>query len=107
MIGTVIATTASGSRYVLVVDALGVKWWRLPAAQSWARVKVGWQARLPRVVPGEPLFLDALRSTAITDVAFIPASEQEPPDELAGLRRTSRHSSFDNPLRWLSRLLQS
>jgi hypothetical protein len=78
MVGTVIATTASGSSYVLSIDLGGVRWFRVPAPGSMARAATGWQEFLPRVVPGERLLLGTLRSTPVVSVAFLPSPESRP-----------------------------
>ena len=66
------ATTASGSTYVISMEADGVRWFRVPGSGSLASAGAGWQASLPRVVPGERLLLGPFQSTPVRDVAFIP-----------------------------------
>jgi hypothetical protein len=78
MTATVIATTRSGSRYVVLIQAHGVTWVRLPAAAR-AEPMVGWLASPPRIVHGERLMLGHLQSTPVTRVSFLPG-----PDALPG-----------------------
>jgi len=75
---TVIATTQSGSRYVILVEEHGVRWIRLPSAAR-SRPMVGWLSSPPRVVSGERLMLGDVRSTPVQRVAFLPGPEP-PPD---------------------------
>lgn len=78
MIATVIASTTSGSTYVLSFDALGVRWVRVPH-DSLADASIGQLEKYPRVVPGERLLLGALRSTPVKEVAFLPADPRPAP----------------------------
>jgi hypothetical protein len=77
MTATVIATTRSGSRYVVLIQAHGVTWVRLPAAVR-AEPMVGWLATPPRIVHGERLMLGDLQSTPVTRVSFLPGPEPVP-----------------------------
>jgi hypothetical protein len=70
--GTLVASTEAGSTYVLLMSDIGVRWVRIPAVGSLRGATTGWQAHIPRVVPGERLLLDTLRSTPVVDVAFLP-----------------------------------
>ena len=72
MAGTIIATTQSGSAYVLTLESGGVRWLRIPARGRLRRASSGWMPIIPRVVPGERLFLGVLRTTPIDQVAFLP-----------------------------------
>lgn len=72
MASTILATTASGSTYVISMEADGVRWFRVPGSGSLASAAAGWQASLPRVVLGERLLLGPFQSTPVRDVAFIP-----------------------------------
>ncbi len=72
--GTLVATTAAGSTYVLLMDDIGVRWVRIPGTASLRGASTGWQSQIPRVVPGERLLLDSLRSTPVVDVAFLPGT---------------------------------
>ena len=78
MRATVIATTRSGSRYVIVIDDDGVQWTRLPAAAR-ADPMVGWLPGPPRIVQGQRLMLGNIQSTPVTRVSFLPG-----PDPLPG-----------------------
>lgn len=78
MTATVIATTRSGSRYVVLIQANGATWVRLPAAVR-AEPMVGWLSSPPRIVHGERLMLGHLQSTPVTRVSFLPG-----PDPLPG-----------------------
>jgi hypothetical protein len=75
MNSVVLARTASGSTYVLSIGDDGVHWRRLPAARTdvttWGAS--GWEAEIPRIVPGERLLLGNLRSTPVTKVEILPA----------------------------------
>lgn len=71
---TVVATTRSGSRYVFLVEADGVRWIRLPAATQ-ANPTVGSLPSPPRVVQGERLMLGTVQSTPVTRVSFLPGPE--------------------------------
>ena len=74
MNSVVLARTASGSTYVLSVGHDGVHWRRLPAdrgGMTWSAS--GWEAALPRIVPGERLLLGNLRTTPVTTVSILPA----------------------------------
>lgn len=74
MRATVIATTRSGSRYVLLLDDDGVHWTRLPAAAR-ADPMVGWLPSPPRIVQGQRLMLGNLQTTPVTRVSFLPGPE--------------------------------
>ena len=74
MRATVIATTRSGSRYVILMDDDGVHWTRLPAAAR-ADPMVGWLPSPPRIVQGQRLMLGNLQSTPVTRVSFLPGPE--------------------------------
>lgn len=74
MRATVIATTRSGSRYVILIRDDGVHWTRLPAAAR-ADPMVGWLPSPPRIVQGQRLMLGELQSTPVTRVSFIPGPE--------------------------------
>jgi hypothetical protein len=70
----VLARTRSGSTYVLSLTPAGVHWCRLPAERArtpWTAS--GWEASLPRIVPGERLLIGNLMSTPITTVTVLPA----------------------------------
>jgi hypothetical protein len=75
MNSVVLARTASGSTYVLSIGQDGVHWRRLPAARphgaAWGAS--GWEAEVPRIVPGERMLLGNLRSTPVTTVEILPA----------------------------------
>ena len=77
MRATVIATTRSGSRYVLHIGDDGVQWTRLPAAAR-ADPMVGWLPSPPRIVQGQRLMLGSLQSTPVSRVSFIPGPEPSP-----------------------------
>jgi hypothetical protein len=77
--GTIIATTQSGSAYVLTLEAEGVRWLRIPARGRLRSASTGWLPFLPRVVTGERMLLGVLRTTPVDEVAFLPA----PADALA------------------------
>jgi hypothetical protein len=73
----VLARTASGSTYVLAIGSDGVHWCRLPADRS-DRPGIGWsasgfEAAVPRIVPGERLLIGNLRTTPVTTVSILPA----------------------------------
>ena len=72
--GTLVVTTEAGSTYVLLMSDIGVRWVRIPGAESLRGARTGWQPHIPRVVPGERLLLDTLRSTPVVDVAFLPGA---------------------------------
>jgi hypothetical protein len=72
VIATIMATTASGATYVMAIESDGVRWYRIPPRGSLASAAAGWQASLPRVVPGERLLLGPFQSTRVLDVAFLP-----------------------------------
>ena len=76
--GTIIATTRSGSAYVLILELDGVRWVRIPARDRFHLASSGWLPSVPRVVPGERLFLGVLRSTPVDEVAFLPAPVADP-----------------------------
>ncbi|MEO5987145.1 MAG: hypothetical protein ABIW50_00505 [Candidatus Limnocylindria bacterium] len=75
MNSVVLAKTASGSTYVLSIGTDGVQWRRLPregaVGTSWGAS--GWEATVPRIVPGERLLIGNLRSTPVTSVEILPA----------------------------------
>ena len=74
MNSVVLARTASGSTYVLTIGQDGVHWRRLPAngpGMSWSAS--GWEAELPRIVPGERILIGNLRTTPVTTVSILPA----------------------------------
>ena len=74
MNSVVLARTASGSTYVISTGQDGVHWRRLPAdgpGPSWSAS--GWEAALPRIVPGERLLIGNLRTTPVTTVSILPA----------------------------------
>lgn len=74
MRSVVIVRTQSGSTYVLSVSEPGVHWCRLPADdRTLPWTAAGWEAAMPRIVPGERLLLGNLRSTPVTDVSVLPA----------------------------------
>ena len=70
--GTIIATTQSGSSYVLTLEAGGVRWLRIPARGRLKLASTGWLPFIPRVVPGERMLLGVLRTTLVDEVAFLP-----------------------------------
>jgi len=72
MRSVVIVKTASGSTYVLSVGAPGVHWCRLAASDRFPWTASGWEASLPRIVPGERLLVGDLRTSPITDVSVLP-----------------------------------
>lgn len=74
MTSTVVATTRSGSRYVILVEDDGARWIRLPASAR-SHPLVGWLREPPRVVSGERLMLGDVRSTPVVRVAFLPGPE--------------------------------
>ena len=74
MNSVVLARTASGSTYVISTGQDGVHWRRLPAdgpGLSWSAS--GWEATLPRIVPGERILIGNLRTTPVTTVSILPA----------------------------------
>lgn len=75
MNSVVLARTASGSTYVLAIGQDGVHWCRLPAdgerRMAWSAS--GWEAALPRIVPGERILIGNLRTTPVTTVSILPA----------------------------------
>lgn len=74
MNSVVLARTASGSTYVLSIGEDGVHWCRLPAGgRGMAWSASGWEATLPRIVPGERLLIGNLRTTPVTTVSILPA----------------------------------
>jgi hypothetical protein len=75
MNSVVLARTASGSTYVLSIGQDGVHWRRLPAARTHGMTwgASGWEAAIPRIVPGERLLIGNLRSTPVTTVEILPA----------------------------------
>lgn len=74
MNSVVLARTASGSTYVLSIGEDGVHLCRLPAdGRGMAWSASGWEASLPRIVPGERLLIGNLRTTPVTTVSILPA----------------------------------
>ena len=74
MNSVVLARTASGSTYVLSIGEDGVHWCRLAAGgRGTAWSASGWEATLPRIVPGERLLIGNLRTTPVTTVSILPA----------------------------------
>jgi hypothetical protein len=84
--GTIIARTQSGSAYVLTLE--GERWLRVPARGRIQLASSGWLPVVPRVVPGERLFLGVLRTTPIEEVAFLP-------DPLAPVADPEQVSAFN------------
>ena len=82
--GTIIARTQSGSAYILTLELGGVRWVRIPARGRMHLASSGWIPVVPRVVPGERLFLGVLRTTPISEVAFLPppADPMRPVEQL-------------------------
>jgi hypothetical protein len=74
MRATVIATTRSGSRYVIQIHDDGVQWVRLPAAAR-ADPMAGWLPSPPQIVQGRRLMLGNIQSTPVTRVSFLPGPE--------------------------------
>ena len=73
MNSVVLARTASGSTYVLSIGQDGVHWCRLSAGGRGVTGNAsGWEASLPRIVPGERLLIGNLRTTPITTVTILP-----------------------------------
>jgi hypothetical protein len=72
MRGTIIARTQSGSTYVLTLEGAGVRWVRVPAPGRMQLAATGSMPLIPRIVPGERLFLGDLRTSPIEEVAFLP-----------------------------------
>ena len=73
MRSVVLVTTASGSAYVLDVSEQGVRWRRVPGeGPEIVGVARGWEPRLPRIVPGERLWIGSLRTTPVVSVAVLP-----------------------------------
>jgi hypothetical protein len=81
---TIMAATASRATYVMSIESDGVRWFRVPPHGSLAAAAAGWQASLPRVVPGERLLLGPFRSTPILDVAFLPGPSSGSPEWTSG-----------------------
>ncbi len=74
MNSVVLARTASGSTYVLSIGPDGVHWCRLPAdGPDMTGSASGWEAALPRIVPGERILIGNLRTTPVTTVSILPA----------------------------------
>jgi len=71
---TVIATTKSGSRYVILIEEDGARWIRLPSSAR-AQPMAGCLSRPPRVVSGERLMLGDVQSTPVRRVSFLPGPE--------------------------------
>ena len=94
MTATVIATTRSGSRYVVLIQAHGVTWVRLPAAAR-AEPMVGWLASPPRIVQGERLMLGHLQSTPVTRVSFLPGPQ--PPSTWVAPERSQPGGMGEEP----------
>ena len=72
MRSVVIVKTASGSTYVLSVGAPGVHWCRIAAADRIPWTASGWEAEMPRIVPGERLLIGDLQTSPVTDVSVLP-----------------------------------
>jgi hypothetical protein len=73
MRSVVIVRTQSGSTYVLSVGDPGVHWCRIPSASRASAWRAsGWEDAMPRIVPGERLFIGDLLTTPVTDVAILP-----------------------------------
>jgi hypothetical protein len=72
MRSVVIVKTASGSTYVLSAGDPGVHWCRFAAADRIPWTASGWERSMPRIVPGERLFIGDLRTSPITNVAILP-----------------------------------
>jgi hypothetical protein len=70
--GTIIATTQSGSAYVLTPELGGIRWVRIPRRGRFHLASSGWSPTVPRVVPGERMVLGVLRTTPVDEVAFLP-----------------------------------
>ena len=105
MTATVIATTRSGSRYVVLIEGTGVRWVRLPAAAR-AEPMVGWLPSPPRIVHGERLLLGHLQSTPVTRVSFLPGPERLPsslPPE--SVRHDDAPGGVSGPEHWSLRAL--
>ena len=92
MAATIMATTASGSTYVISMETDGVRWFRVPGSGSLSSAAAGWQATLPRVVPGERLLLGPFQSTPVRDVAFIPGPWVGAPDAALDAEFRRAHS---------------
>jgi hypothetical protein len=74
MNSVILARTASGSTYVLSTTAHGVHWCRIPGERRTpAWTASGWEAQVPRIVPGERLFIGDLLTTPVTSVSILPA----------------------------------
>jgi hypothetical protein len=74
MNSVVLARTASGSTYVLSIGQDGVHWCRLPGGgRGISSSESGWEATLPRIVPGERILIGNLRTTPVTTVSILPA----------------------------------
>ena len=70
----VLARTASGSTYVISISQDGVHWCRLPGGgRGIISSESGWEATLPRIVPGERILIGNLRTTPVTTVSILPA----------------------------------
>jgi hypothetical protein len=70
--GTIIATTRSGSFYVMAIRGSGVEWWRVPGDRAVASATTGWSGAIPRVVPGERMYLGSLFTTPVVSVGYLP-----------------------------------
>jgi hypothetical protein len=75
MDGTIIARTQSGSAYILMLANKGVWWLRVPPRGRMHLASSGWLPIIPRVVPGQRLFLGVLRTTPVDEVAFLPSRD--------------------------------
>ena len=74
MRSVVIVKTQSGSTYVLSVGDPGVHWCRMPSSSQGRGWRAsGWEDAMPRIVPGERLFIGDLLTTPVTDVSILPA----------------------------------
>jgi hypothetical protein len=96
--GTIIARTQSGSAYVLTLEGEGgVQWLRVPASGRMRLASSGWLPVVPRVVPGERLFLGVLRTTPIEEVAFLPDPLAPVPDRAQPLAEHARGVADPSP----------
>ena len=89
MRATVIATTRSGSRYVILIGDDGVLWTRLPAAAR-AAPMVGWLPSPPDIVQGRRLMLGTIQSTPVTRVSFLSGPERP---AISGVPRSMEHAA--------------
>jgi hypothetical protein len=70
---SVVIVKTSGSTYVLSVGALGVHWCRLAPTDRIPWTASGWEAAMPRIVPGERLLIGDLQTSPVTQVSILPA----------------------------------